>query len=125
MKLTAQQKIYLGDRAITRFLIDSIKRNISIEFDCISIFSTQHWIPGKSLDIDRGVIECKGVKSYDVSPTGFIPNDFIIDITLSNSTLVINTIGELYNKSTSEYEIIEGFLKIDFDDYLIKTKIDL
>jgi len=119
MILNDNQKIYLGDRTITKLIFETLINKISIEFDCVSIFATKHWIPEKSIDINNCVIDFFDVKDYSLTPTGFIPNDFIVNIEMSNHKINIKTLGELYNPQSQQLDIIEGDLHIEFGRYNI------
>lgn len=119
MILNDNQKIYLGDRAITKLIFETLANKISIEFDCISIFETEHWIPGESIDIDNCVIDFFEVTNYFIKPLGFTPNDFIIDVEMSSCKINIKTLGELYNSQIHQPDIVEGNLYIEFGRYNI------
>ncbi|MCS4293993.1 hypothetical protein M2375_002226 [Comamonas sp. BIGb0152] len=119
MILNDKQKIYLGDRTITKLIFETLVKKISIEFDSISIFETKHWITGESIDIDNCVIEFFDVTDYSIKPLGFTPNDFIVDIDISNHKINIKTLGELYNSQSHQSDIAEGDLYIEFGTYNI------
>lgn len=119
MILNRHQKIYLGDRTIIKLIFETLANKISIEFDCISIFETEYWIPGKSIDISNCVIDFFDVTDYSITPLGFIPNDFIANIEMSKQKVNIKTLGELYNSQSQQLYIVEGDLYIEFGRYNI------
>lgn len=119
MILSDNQKIYVGDRAITKLMFETLANKISIEFDCVSIFETESWIPGESIDIDNCVIDFFEVTNYFIKPLGFTPNDFIINIEISSHKINIKTLGELYNSQNHQPDIVEGELHIEFGRYAI------
>ncbi len=119
MKLNGSQKIYLGDRVIEEIVFATTKNKISIIFDCLSIFEKHSWIPGDSIDVDNCVVDFLNVRNYEIFPKGMMPNDYIIDVEISDSKLKLKTLGELYNLKNLGYETVEGYILIEYEDYFI------
>ncbi|QNP47368.1 DUF6258 family protein [Diaphorobacter aerolatus] len=121
MILNQNQKIYLGDRAIQKIIFETMKNTITIVFDCLSIFETENWIPGESKDIENCAVKFMNVTDYEISPKGMMPNDYIVNINISNSFVKITTLGEVYNEKTLALDIVEGFISIKFESYSINS----
>ncbi len=119
MKLNDGQKIYLGDRSIEKILFETVNNKISITFDCLSIFETEYWIPGESIDVNNCVIDFLNVRNYKIFPEGMMPNDYIIDLKISNSQFKLKTLGEVYSLEILDYETVEGYVFIEYEDYFI------
>ena len=73
------QSVYLGDRACKAILIDSWKRRVAIQVDCISRLKpgSQTWDFYTDADINDGWLVFTGVSSVRLTPSGPLPNDFI------------------------------------------------
>ena len=77
------EDIYLGDRACKAIFIDSWKKRVSIQIDCISRLrpGAQCWDYYNERNIEDGWLVFSDVRSIIFDPPGPIPNDYIMDFT--------------------------------------------
>ncbi|HEY6332895.1 MAG TPA: DUF6258 family protein, partial [Blastocatellia bacterium] len=79
--------IYLGDRGIKSILIDGWNSRVAITVTAISRVRdpSGRWNFYTDEDIEDGVIVFTGVSSFNLNPSGPIPNDFIEFVTCEES----------------------------------------
>lgn len=77
--------IYLGDRWCKRILFDGVAREIKLEIDLISRVRGCQWDHYADEDIPSGFIVLEDVESFEFSPQGPLPNDWIEFISVTES----------------------------------------
>lgn len=83
--------LYLGDRACKRVIIDGLQKRLIIEVDNISRNRNPsgQWEFYTEEDIVDGMVVFEGLNSFEFSPQGFVPSDWIefisVDETNANS----------------------------------------
>ena len=78
--MTPQQfveTIYLGDRSITSITLDVRTNEVKIQIDCISRVRGESWNFYSAEDLERGSIVLEGIQSFEITPRGALPNDYI------------------------------------------------
>ena len=95
--------VYLGDRGITGFTVDSSNMTIKIHIDIISRIRSKdgNWNYYTDEDVPNGKIVFCGCKKFVLDSHGIIPNGFID----------INEISKINN---DEYKIIFDMSQYDF-----------
>ncbi|AVF35278.1 DUF6258 family protein [Rahnella sikkimica] len=78
------ERIYLGDRSVKGIEIDSWNLIVRIKIDFISRLKpgSQNWGFYTDEDIGDGYMVFSGVTSFQVSPPGAIPDDYIVDYSI-------------------------------------------
>ncbi len=76
--------VYLGDRACKSILIGAWERRVALQVDRISRIRDPSgtWNFYSEEDITDGLIVFSGVKSLRFDPPGFLPNDYIVSLTV-------------------------------------------
>lgn len=79
------KSIYLGDRTCKALLIDSWNQRVEIQVDIISRLrpGTQAWDFYAERDIKDGRLVFRDVRNIRFEPSGPLPNDYIIDVSVS------------------------------------------
>jgi hypothetical protein len=77
------RSIYLGDRACKAVLIESWKKSVAIQVDCISFLRPGRviWDFYTDKDVVDGWLVFDNVSRFHMEPSGPIPNDRINEIT--------------------------------------------
>ncbi|WP_035052677.1 DUF6258 family protein [Andreprevotia chitinilytica] len=78
--------IYLGDRAIKAISVDSWARIVKIQVDTISRVRSLNgrWDFYSAEDIVDGALVFDGVRSFEITPPGAIPDDHISDVRITS-----------------------------------------
>ena len=78
------QSIYLGDRACKAVHIESLRRQIAIQVDVISLLNpgTKTWWFFSEADIPNGWLVFGDVRAVRFEPAGPVPNDLINSISV-------------------------------------------
>lgn len=73
--------IYLGDRAVKQVIVDGWNKRVKIQIDSISRIRSPdgQWHYYTDEDIENGFLVFEGVKSFAITPTGSIPDDYVVD----------------------------------------------
>jgi hypothetical protein len=75
--------VYLGDRACKSILIDGWERRFILHIDEISRIRDSTWNFYTAEDIPDGRIVLSGMRSARFDPPGFVPNDLINEMSVS------------------------------------------
>ncbi len=75
--------VYIGDRACKGYIVESWEKRFSLIVDSISRIRSPSgiWEFDTSEDIEDGHLVFEGVTSLSFSPSGPLPNDYILGIT--------------------------------------------
>ena len=100
---TASAILFLGDRGITGFEVDSRNKCVKIHIDLISRIRSKdgNWNFYSDEDIPDGKIVFHGCKEFSLDSNGLIPNDFI-------------EICEVNKICDNEYRIVFDVSQYDF-----------
>lgn len=119
------ERIYLGDRAVNGFEIENQGEIIRIKIDCISRLEkgTDNWAFYDEEDIEDGYMVFHKTYFLEISPSGIIPGDYIIDYSFTKIEngweFIISTIGQpnrIYNGDK------ESVVKIRYYDCWLEDK---
>lgn len=125
------ERIYLGDRAVKGFEIESQSEVIRIQIDCISRLriDTDKWDFYDEEDIENGYIVFNKVYYFEVVPSSIIPGDYIIDYKFTKIEngweFIISTVGqpnEIYNgdkESTVRIRYHDCWLEDEFKKVIL------
>jgi hypothetical protein len=94
-------KIYLGDSAIKKILVDYFKSDLYIQFDYISTFTGETWKPSGGVDYEDGWIKFGKMKYFNITPVMVIPNDYIYshELNFVENSFYLTCGGEIYDES--------------------------
>ena len=95
------ESIYLGDRGLKAIVIDVWRGTVSFKVDLISRLEpgTRSWNYYAGGDIADGMIVLTTVESIQISPPGYIPNDYI------NSFDVAEIVPEVASKHDATFPL--------------------
>lgn len=125
------ERIYLGDRAVKGFEIESQSEVIRIQIDCISRLriDTDMWDFYDEEDIENGYMVFYKAYYFEVVPSSIIPGDYIIDYKFTKIEngweFIISTVGqpnEIYNgdkESTVRIRYHDCWLEDEFKKVIL------
>jgi hypothetical protein len=100
----------LGDRGCEAILIDSWKEEIAVQVTTISRFKpgTDRWNFYAEADIVDGWIVFSGVRRFSFEPSGFIPNEFIISLSVEDMEPVWEAVHYMFTMSVGSAGSVEA-----------------